>query len=69
MSITQQIASAERELNIRERNYPRWVTLGKLDGLFAQNELKAMKCIVKTLQWIQSNTDAHEAAKRGGLIT
>jgi hypothetical protein len=50
VSLDEQIASVEREVRLRERVYPRWVSLGKLNRSAAEHELDCMVAVLKTLQ-------------------
>ena len=50
MSISEQIKCAERELQIRRRVYPAWVTKGRMTEVQAAEEIAAMAAIVGTLR-------------------
>ena len=49
ITLTEQIAEAQRELALRRKCYPQWVRSGKLDMTTAHYQLQAMEAIVKTL--------------------
>jgi len=49
VSLGEQFDCAVRELDKRQRLYPRWVKEGKLNELKAQREIDAMEAIVRTL--------------------
>lgn len=55
ISIGQQIAAAGRELQLRERVYPRWVDAGTMTAEKARHEIACMKAIVATLQSLNHN--------------
>lgn len=48
--IEDQIACAKRELALRKRVYPTWVTAKRMNALKAENEILAMTAIVATLE-------------------
>ena len=50
ISLTEQIAEAQRELALRRKCYPQWIKSGKLDMTTAHYQLQAMEAIVRTLQ-------------------
>lgn len=45
-----QIACVEREIKMRERAYPRWVSNGSMTQGKADRELEQMNAVLKTLQ-------------------
>ena len=49
ITLGEQIAEAQRELALRRKCYPVWVTSGKLDAGDATYQLKVMEEIVRTL--------------------
>ena len=49
ITLGEQIAEAQRELALRRKCYPAWVTSGKLDAGDATYQLKVMEEIVRTL--------------------
>lgn len=48
-----QIASARRELALRKRMYPIWVTAKRINPLKAETEIDAMAAIVETLEGLK----------------
>lgn len=48
-TLDEQIACVEREIRMRERNYPRWVENGKLSQEKADREIELMKAVSRTL--------------------
>lgn len=52
-----QIACVERELALRRRVYPRWVTTGKLTEGKANAEIKGMQAVLDTLRAVYQNQD------------
>lgn len=48
--LVQQIASAKRELAMRERVYPKWVEARKMTEAAASHEIECMRAIVATLE-------------------
>lgn len=50
VSITDQLASARRELKMRRRVYPNWVSTGRLRQDTADHEIACMDAIVRTLE-------------------
>lgn len=49
-----QIKCVERELGMRERVYPRWVQAKKMTQEKADEEIKTMREVLKTLKLIES---------------
>ena len=49
ITLAEQIAEAQRELALRRKCYPAWVTSGKLDPGDATYQLHVMEEIVRTL--------------------
>jgi hypothetical protein len=49
LAITELLRSAERELAMRERVYPKWIDAGKMKQADADRELRAMRQIVDLL--------------------
>ena len=49
ISLTEQIAEAQRELALRKQVYPKLVKRGKLDAGEAQYQLRVMHAIARTL--------------------
>jgi hypothetical protein len=50
ITLTEQIAEAQRELALRRRLYPGWVKSGKLDASTASYQLQAQEAITRTLE-------------------
>lgn len=53
ITISEQVAAAERELRMRERVYPRRVADGKMTNKLAVHETAAMAAIVETLKGVE----------------
>lgn len=53
VSLDDQIACARRELALRKRVYPNWVTAKRMNPLKAENEIDAMAAIVATLEGLK----------------
>lgn len=49
VQLTDQIACVERELKMRRRVYPRWVSQGKLQQVGADLELQRMTAVLRSL--------------------
>jgi hypothetical protein len=49
-TIRNQIRSVEREITMRERNYPKWVQAGRMSGAVADAEINTMKEVLATLK-------------------
>lgn len=54
--LAEQIASAKRELALRKRVYPTWVTAKRMNQFKAENEINAMAAIVHTLEGLAGKT-------------
>ncbi len=69
LSIAALVQCARREVSMRERVYPNQIARGMIRQGFADYELKAMRQIVDTLEWLQANEEtvreAHARAKAG----
>lgn len=50
ISLADQIACVEREIKMRERVYPNWVTRGTMTDANARKELARMQSVLETLQ-------------------
>ena len=50
ITLTEQIAEAQREVAQRRTCYPQWIKRGKLDMTTAHDQLQTIEAIVKTLQ-------------------
>lgn len=53
VSLEKQLACAKRELALRVRMYPTWVRAKRLNPLKAEDEIAAMRAIIKTLEGLQ----------------
>jgi hypothetical protein len=71
ITLNEQIKAVEREVEMRERNYPRWVAAKKMTHAKMDKELDAMKAVRATLYRLanqeeslpcQPNTTASTAA-------
>lgn len=49
MTLDQQIACVKREIALRERVYPGWVSKGSMKQEKADHEIAAMKAVLQTL--------------------
>ena len=50
MTLAAQIAEAQRELALRKKCSPQWITAGKLDEGEAQWQLRVMEEVLRTLR-------------------
>lgn len=50
VTLTQQIASVERELNMRRNCYPRWIEKGTMSKSKADDEIRNMTAVLQTLK-------------------
>lgn len=57
--LTEQIACVKREIGLRERVYPRWVSSERMTQAKADTELRAMKAVLHTLEQLDA-TDRPE---------
>jgi hypothetical protein len=53
VSLSQQIASVERELHIRTSVYPRWVAERRMKEETCRHELAAMAAVLETLRSLE----------------
>lgn len=53
ISLDDQIASVAREIAMRERVYPRWVSAGKMKQATAEAEIERMKAVLATLKGLR----------------
>ncbi|MFN3349086.1 hypothetical protein [Pseudorhodoplanes sp.] len=49
ISLAEQIACVRREIGMRERVYPKWVSAGRMKAETAERELRAMMAVMATL--------------------
>ena len=52
--LDKQIACAKRELALRRRVYPTWITAKRMTAFKAEDEIAAMAAIVATLEGLQA---------------
>jgi len=52
-SIEEQISCVKREIIVRERVYPRWVSNGNMSQNKADSEIACMKAVLETLGRVQ----------------
>jgi len=50
VTLQDQIAEVKRELALRERKYPEWVTSGRMKREQAARQINAMKAVLNTLE-------------------
>jgi hypothetical protein len=55
--LSEQIACVQREIAMRERLYPRWVTDGKKAAHWADKELAGMRAVLATLEAVKRADD------------
>lgn len=53
VALADQIACVRRELAMRQRVYPRWVSAGKMTQADSDREIQAMIAVLATLQGVQ----------------
>lgn len=51
--LLEQILCIEREIGMREKAYPRWVSAGKMKLDRAEREITVMRAVLETLRGIQ----------------
>ena len=56
INLQDEIAEVEREIFMRERNYPRWVDAKKLRADIAEKQLAAMKAVAERLRKLQKES-------------
>jgi hypothetical protein len=54
VSLADQIASVQREIAMRERVYPKWVSAGRMKQVAADRELAAMRAVLATLEALRN---------------
>lgn len=47
--MAEQISCVEREIRMRRRAYPRWITAGKMSAQDAEREIRRMEAVLETL--------------------
>jgi hypothetical protein len=55
MTIDEQISCVEREIRLRERNYPRWVEARRMSLRKAGEEMAAMRAVLETLRRVAAS--------------
>lgn len=58
ITLEQQIASVQREIGMRKRVYPSWVSKGKMKQAQADHEIAAMEAALATLKRVQLEQQA-----------
>ena len=58
VSLEEQIRCVLREIDMRERSYPRWIAEKKLTEAKARHELAAMRAVLATLQSMKEQSNA-----------
>ena len=53
VTLTQQVACVEREIAMRQRCYPRWISGGTMTQAKADEEIRNMKAVRQTLEEIE----------------
>lgn len=53
VALADQIACVRRELSMRQRVYPRWVSAGKMTQADSDREITTMIAVLATLQALQ----------------
>lgn len=54
ISFADQIACIRREIAMRERVYPKWVSAGRMKAEAAERELAARRAVLETLSSLQT---------------
>lgn len=55
-SLDEQIAAVKREVALREKLYPRWVSMQRMSQQKATTEIDVMRDVLKTLEALQPST-------------
>ncbi len=50
ITLDRQVAEVRREVGLRRRVYPRWVSQGKMTQVEADRRIEAMEAVQKTLE-------------------
>ncbi len=58
ITLEQQIACVRRELAMRQRNYPRWVSDGRMKQAEMDHQLAAMQAVHDTVTKVKEVEDA-----------
>lgn len=56
IDLQQQINCVKREIEMRHRTYPHWVTNGRIQQPQADYEIKAMNAVLETLRELHANS-------------
>lgn len=62
IDLSQQLKCVEREIEMRNRVYPRWVASKKLTQAKADQEIAAMQAVAKTLRSVIADQTAEVVA-------
>jgi hypothetical protein len=54
VSLRDQVACVEREIALRERLYPRWVSDGRMTPGKADSEIAGMRAVLETLRSVKA---------------
>jgi hypothetical protein len=57
VTISEQIRCAQRELSLRERVYPRWVSDRRMTQDKADREIAGMRAVIATLEHVRALID------------
>lgn len=57
VTIERQIACVEREIALRRRAYPRWVSAGRMTQRDADRELAEMEAVLATLRGLKAEVE------------
>ncbi|GIX10330.1 hypothetical protein [Elioraea sp.] len=57
VSIERQIACVEREIRMRRRAYPRWVSQGRMPQEKADAEIAEMEAVLATLRGLKAEVE------------
>lgn len=57
--ISEQIECVQREIKMRARVYPNWISSGRIAQREANTEMRRMRAVLATLQQIQRAQAAH----------
>jgi hypothetical protein len=53
ISLHEQIVCVRREIGMRERVYPKWVSAGRMKQYVADREIAAMRAVLATLEMLR----------------
>lgn len=63
IDINRQIACVRREISMRRRVYPRWVSTGKMTQDEADRQISTMEAVQATLESVRSERQAQVAPR------